>query len=258
LAVDDRANALAWPWTIGRIRSLGRGRSGEIARLAVDDRANALAWSVEDQANALAWSVEDRANALAWSVSDRTNSLARRARVGSQGLQSLDGFVVFLFRPEGGRDGGRFMPSAYTQNFYHTVFSTKQRARLITPELESRLYPFIGGIVRQLRCTLLALNGTADHVHLLVRYRADLPHSDLLRHVKARSSKWINETFPDLSHFAWQEGYGGFTVSKSAVADVEAYIARQKEHHVRQDFKAEFLALLRKHGIEFDEKEVFK
>jgi putative transposase len=150
------------------------------------------------------------------------------------------------------------VPSAYTQNFYHLVFSTKHRANLITPELESRLFPFIGGIVRDLRCQLLAINGMPDHVHLLVRYRADLPHSDMVHHIKGRSSKWINETIPSSSHFSWQEGYGGFTVSKSVVPEVEAYIARQKEHHKRQDFKTEFLELLRRHGIEFDEGDVFK
>ncbi len=150
------------------------------------------------------------------------------------------------------------MPSAYTQNFYHTVFSTKQRAGLLTPDLEARLYPFIGGIVRDLRCTLLAVNGMPDHVHLLVRYRSDLSHSELLRQVKGRSSKWINETFPRLGRFSWQEGYGGFTVSKSVVPEVEAYIARQKEHHQRQDFRSELLELLRRHGVEFDENEVFK
>src|SRR3990172_8649751 len=149
------------------------------------------------------------------------------------------------------------MPSAWTQNFFHTVFSTRQRVGLITPELEARLYPFIGGIVRDLRCTLLAINGMPDHVHLLVRYRPDLSHSELLQQVKGRSSKWVHETFPQLGHFAWQEGYGGFTVSKSAVTAVEEYIARQKEHHQRQDFKSEFLELLRRHGIEFDESKVF-
>lgn len=150
------------------------------------------------------------------------------------------------------------MPSAFTQNFYHAVFSTRQRRNLITPDLESRLYPFMGGIVRDLRCTLLAINGMPDHVHLLVRYRADLSHSDLLQQLKGRSSKWVNETFPTFGHFAWQEGYGGFTVSKSSVPEVEAYIARQKEHHRRLDFKTEFLELLRRHGIEFDESDVFK
>ncbi len=150
------------------------------------------------------------------------------------------------------------MPSAWTQNFYHMLFSTKERVGLITQELESRLYPFVGGILRDLRCTLLAINGMPDHVHLLVRYRADLSHSEMLQQIKGRSSKWIHETFPELRRFAWQEGYGGFTVSRSAVPSVEAYIARQKEHHKRQDFKSEFLELLRLHGIEFDPDEVFR
>ncbi len=150
------------------------------------------------------------------------------------------------------------MPSGWTQNFYHAVFCTKGRAAWIHPELEARLYPFIGGIVRDLHCTLLAINGTPDHVHVLVRYRADLSHSDLLRQIKGRSSKWIHETFAELAHFAWQEGYGGFTVSKSAVSAVAEYIRRQKDHHRQKDFQAEFLEILRKHGIDVDANEVFR
>jgi putative transposase len=150
------------------------------------------------------------------------------------------------------------MPSAFTQNFYHAVFSTKHRANLITPDLEARLYPFVGGILRDLRCSLVAINGMPDHVHLLVRYRADLSHSEMLQQIKGRSSKWVNETFTEVGRFAWQEGYGGFTVSKSVAPDVEAYIARQKEHHKRQDFRAEFLAMLRRHDVRFDETEVFR
>jgi len=149
------------------------------------------------------------------------------------------------------------MPSAYTQSFYHTVFSTKHRANLITLELEARLFPFISGIIRDLRCTLLAINGMPDHIHLSIRYRPDLSHSDLLQQIKGRSSKWVNETFQG-SHFSWQEGYGGFTVSKSAVPDVESYIAGQKKHHQRQDFKSEFLELLRRHGVDCDPEEVFR
>ena len=110
------------------------------------------------------------------------------------------------------------MPSTWTQNYYHTVFSTKDRAGLISPDLEARLYPFIGGILRERGCSLLAVNGMPDHVHLLVRYPADLSHSDMLRHVKSRSSGWVHETFPALGRFAWQNGYGGFTVSRSMVA----------------------------------------
>jgi putative transposase len=149
------------------------------------------------------------------------------------------------------------MPRAYTQNFYHVVFSTKDRVELITPELESRLYPFMGGILRDLRCSLLAVNGMSDHIHLLARYPSDLSHADMARHVKSRSSKWIHETFPPMRSFAWQEGYGGFTVSKSRVSKLEEYISGQKEHHKTQDSRTEFLELLRRHGVEFDETEVF-
>ena len=145
------------------------------------------------------------------------------------------------------------MPSAYTQNFYHTVFSTKHRAMLISPDLEERLYPFMGGIVRDLRCTLLSINGMPDHVHLLIRYRADLSHSEMLQQIKGRSSKWINETWPQRGHFSWQEGYGGFTGSKSAVPEVEGYPARHKEPHQRMDFKTEFLQTVLRPGGELHE-----
>jgi putative transposase len=150
------------------------------------------------------------------------------------------------------------MPTAYTKNYYHAVFSTKQRKNFIDSKLEKRLYKFMGGIVRDLKCKLLAVNGMPDHVHLLIQYRADLSHSDMLRHIKARSSKWIHETFADLGDFAWQEGYGGFTVSRSKVPKVDEYIRTQKEHHKRRSYTAEFLALLRKHDVEFDEAEVFE
>lgn len=150
------------------------------------------------------------------------------------------------------------MPTAYTHNFYHAVFSTKHREMLISPDIEERLYPFLGGILRDMRCTPIAINGMPDHVHLLIRYRADLSHSEMLQQIKGRSSKWINEAWPQRGQFSWQEGYGGFAVSTSAVPEVEAYIQRQKEHHGRMDFKTEFLELLRRHGVEFDENEVFK
>lgn len=142
------------------------------------------------------------------------------------------------------------MPSAWTQNYYHAVFSTKDRAAMITPEIESRLYPFVGGIVRDLRCALLAINGAADHVHLLINYRPNLSHSDMIRHIKARSSKWINDNRLMKGRFAWQEGYGGFTVSRSSIEAVEEYIRNQKQHHERFDFDSEMGELMRRHGID--------
>lgn len=182
---------------------------------------------------------------------------ARRAGDGCQGLSVPGSGDCLSFFPARRADA-RTMPSTWTQNYYHAVFSTKHRVAAIAPEIEARLYPFMGGIVRDLRSTLVAINGMPDHVHLLIRYRADISHSQLLQQIKGRSSKWINDTFGKLRPFAWQEGYGGFTVSRSMVPDVEAYIARQKDHHKRHDFRSEFLELLRRHGIECNEDDVFQ
>lgn len=141
------------------------------------------------------------------------------------------------------------MPGAWTRNFYHLVFSTKHRTPWISAEVEPRLYAFLTGIARDLECEVLALNGTPDHVHVAVRYPGDLSHSDLVRHLKARSSKWIHETMPELREFAWQDGYGGFTVSRSVLDQVVRYVKRQKEHHRRVTFEDEFMAILEKHGM---------
>jgi REP element-mobilizing transposase RayT len=141
------------------------------------------------------------------------------------------------------------MPGAWTQNYYHLVFSTKGRMGWITADLEARLYPFLTGIARDLKCEVLALNGMPDHVHVVVRYPADLAHSDLVRHLKGRSSKWIHEEFAGLREFAWQEGYGGFTVSRSGLDQVVEYVGRQKEHHARMSFEDEFMLILEKHGM---------
>lgn len=150
------------------------------------------------------------------------------------------------------------MPTSWTQNYYHAVFSTKRRACSIMPELEDRLHPYIGGILRDLGATPVAINGMADHVHFLARYPSSISHSDMLRHVKGRSSKWIHDTFADLPSFGWQDGYGGFTVSKSMADTVEQYIRNQKEHHRTMSFKEEILGLLRRHGIQFNEEDVFR
>ena len=101
------------------------------------------------------------------------------------------------------------------------------------------------------------IGGVEDHIHLYLRWRADAKVSDLVRTVKARSSKWIHDTFPALGAFAWQEGYSVFSVSKSREVAVKKYIAGQREHHRNEDFKSELLRFLRAHGTEFDERYVF-
>lgn len=149
------------------------------------------------------------------------------------------------------------MPGTYSQLLLHVVFSTKGRTAWISSEVAQRLYPYIGGIVRAEKGVLYDIGGVEDHVHLYLRWRTDGSVSDLMRTVKARSSKWVHDTFPSLAAFAWQEGYSVFSVSKSQQEAVKKYIAQQEEHHKKVDFKSELLRILRAHGIEFDEKYVF-
>lgn len=149
------------------------------------------------------------------------------------------------------------MPGTYSQILLHVVFSTKHRERWISRDVAERLYAYIGGIVRAEEGVVYEIGGVEDHVHMYLRWRPGASVSDLMRTVKARSSRWVHETFPKLKGFAWQEGHSVFSVSKSQEAAVKEYIARQAEHHRGSDFKDELLRLLRAHGVEFEERWVF-
>lgn len=146
------------------------------------------------------------------------------------------------------------MPSSYTSLLYHIVFSTKERRPLITPDLQTRLYEYIGGIVTHENSLLRSVGGMNDHIHLLINIPSTKALSDFLRIIKSNSSKWIHETFPQHRTFGWQDGYGAFTVSKSALLDVQAYIETQPEHHKRFTFQEEFIEFLRRHEIQYDER----
>ncbi len=146
------------------------------------------------------------------------------------------------------------MPQSFTSLHHHLVFSTKNRESLITDEVQPRLYEYIGGILRAHGCALLAAGGMPDHVHLLVSLDKQLSIAETLRIVKANSSFWVHENFPVLLAFAWQAGYGAFAVSYSNLDRVKGYIGRQAEHHRRVSFQEEFLAFLKRHGIEYDER----
>ncbi|MBX3318032.1 MAG: IS200/IS605 family transposase [Phycisphaeraceae bacterium] len=147
------------------------------------------------------------------------------------------------------------MPRAWTQNYYHLIYSTRHRKPWITPDLESRLYPFVIGIARDLGCQMIALNGMPDHIHMVLRYPSQLSHADMVRHLKGRSSRWIHEEFSTLADFSWQEGYGGFTVSRSSLDAAAEYVRRQKEHHARMSFEDEFMAFLERHGLQVPREE---
>jgi putative transposase len=149
------------------------------------------------------------------------------------------------------------MPGTYSQLLFHFIFSTKKREPWITAQIAKRLYPYMGGIVRKEKGVLYVIGGVEDHVHMYVRWRPDATVSDLMRTVKARSSKWVHDTFPALEDFAWQEGFSVFTVSKSQEKAVKRYIAGQRKHHQKEDFKSALLRFLRAHEIDFDKKYVF-
>jgi putative transposase len=143
---------------------------------------------------------------------------------------------------------------SYVSSYFHCVFSTKERRRLITPALQERLWPFLGGIARQNDMKALAVGGVEDHVHLLLSLPATVAIAKAMQLIKGGSSKWIHETFPDQRLFAWQEKYGAFSVSVSQLDTVINYIENQREHHRTKTFKEEFLELLKKHRIEYDER----
>ncbi|MCK4658042.1 MAG: IS200/IS605 family transposase [Phycisphaerae bacterium] len=149
------------------------------------------------------------------------------------------------------------MGHSYTALYYHIVFSTKNRTPQITSEFHTRLYDYIGGIVKGENGTLLAAGGMPDHVHLLVAFHATECVADMLRRIKTNSSKWIHETRPDKRHFAWQPGYGAFTVSRSNLDQVQAYIENQKTHHAHLSFEEEFISFLKRHGVPYDEKYIW-
>ena len=146
------------------------------------------------------------------------------------------------------------MSQSFASLHYHLIFSTKSRAPAITDDLASRLYEYLGGLLRFHKGVLLAAGGMADHVHLLVGLNREMSVAEAVRLVKANSSKWIHETFTDRQAFVWQTGYGAFTVSYSNIDQVKQYIDGQAEHHRRRTFQEEFMAFLKRHGIEYDER----
>ena len=142
---------------------------------------------------------------------------------------------------------------AFTSSLYHCVWSTKGRQPVLTPEIQSRLWPYLGGIARANKTPALAISGAADHVHILLSLPATLTISKAIQLLKGNSSKWLHEEFEGLRLFNWQEGYGAFTIGTSGVGDTKSYIVTQAEHHRKKTFDEEFRSFLDKHGLPYDE-----
>ena len=146
------------------------------------------------------------------------------------------------------------MPHSYSNLLSHIVFSTKDRRPFIDSALEDRLFPYLGGMLRELGCTLLIVNGVDDHIHLLAKLSPSISVAELVGKIKGNSSRWVHDSFPDQPRFGWQRGYAAFSVSKSSARAVARYIEGQKTHHLKHSFRDEFIELLRRHGISADER----
>jgi REP element-mobilizing transposase RayT len=146
------------------------------------------------------------------------------------------------------------MAHTYTDLLTHVVFSTSERVPFLSDAIRSDVHAYLGGILRELHATPIAIGGVADHVHILTCIPADLSISDCMRVVKTNSSRWLKQKWPEKRPFAWQQGYGAFSVSESNRAAVIQYIQHQERHHQRRSFRGEFLALLKNHGVAFEEQ----
>jgi putative transposase len=150
------------------------------------------------------------------------------------------------------------MANTYTQINIHAIFSVKGRENIITRNFRDRLHPYIAGIVNKIGNYSLAVNGYKDHVHVFFELKPSLALSDVIRDVKANSSKWINDNRFVLGHFSWQGGYGAFSYSRSQRDHVIKYIMEQEKHHAGKSFREEYLELLRKFEIPFEDNYVFE
>jgi REP element-mobilizing transposase RayT len=147
------------------------------------------------------------------------------------------------------------MPHTYCFSFYHCVFSTKERRKIIAPDVQGRLWAYMGGIARGLEIKALKVGGLDDHAHLLLSLPSTMAVATAMREIKSSSSHWMH-TDCALPHFGWQEGYGAFSIGCAQIEATAAYIANQVEHHRKRDFQSEFLAILKKQGIAYDSRYV--
>lgn len=149
------------------------------------------------------------------------------------------------------------MANTYTQIYIHIVFTVEGRQNLIRKEYKEELHKYITGIVKNKGQKVIAIDGTSDHVHILIGVKPNIALSDLVRDVKANSSKFISDKKWVMGRFNWQEGFGAFSYSHSQLDTVANYIKNQEEHHSRKSFREEYLEMLRKFDVEYDARYLF-
>jgi len=149
------------------------------------------------------------------------------------------------------------MPQSLAKILVHLVFSTKHRERVLSDDVREELHRYIAGIPKNHESPAILINSVEDHIHILFSQSRNCSLADLVEEVKKGSSKWLKTKGRAFARFHWQNGYGAFSVSQSNVKQVKEYIQNQQEHHKRQSFQDEFLAFLKRHEIEYDERYVW-
>jgi len=150
------------------------------------------------------------------------------------------------------------MPQSLSAVYLHAVFSTKERRRFLRePMLQIRMHAYLGEVSKRLGCPSIIAGGTDDHVHQLIRLGRTITQADWIKEIKRTSSLWVKRLDPRLRYFPWQAGYGFFSVSLADLDTIRQYIASQEEHHHKISFQDEFRAMLKQHGLEWDERYVW-
>jgi len=149
------------------------------------------------------------------------------------------------------------MANTYHQIYIQAVFAVKYRRAMLKKEWRHHILGIIGNLINETGCKTIIVNGVDDHVHCFIGLKPAISVSELMKTVKAKSSKYINDHSLTPDHFEWQEGYGVFSYSQSQISSVYKYIQNQQEHHQKQSFKEEYLEFLRKFKVDYDEQYLF-
>jgi putative transposase len=144
------------------------------------------------------------------------------------------------------------MSHTYSSNRIHVIFSTKNREKILSEKLQPKLWTYMAGIAHHQNFAAMIVGGIEDHIHALLVLPPTLPLAKAVQYIKGSSSKWINDSSMISTHFAWQEGYGAFSVSASQTSEVMRYIREQRVHHEKTSLAEEFVAFLKKYGVDYD------
>jgi putative transposase len=149
------------------------------------------------------------------------------------------------------------MPESHAFALIHVVFSTKNRMSVLDSDIRAPLHAYLATVARNAGCDCYRVGGVADHVHLAVRLSRTVTIAQLIEELKTSSSKWLKGQSPSLGQFAWQRGYGAFSVGPADLAALQTYIDNQEVHHRSRSFQEEYVAFLKKYGVQYDERYVW-